>query len=205
MPAPPELPTEPEALLKEALQPPAGRERERVVLPLVLLLITFGTTTLAGFLLANTIGGGTVSFAQLLADPALIVLGLPFSLTLLTILLAHEMGHYLACRYYGIRATLPYVLPAPPIPFGTFGAVIRIKSPFATPRQLFDVGVAGPLAGMVFVVPAAAIGLALSTPLAGEPPAGSDFVVSFPLLFRVFVSRNFPHCPWMWDKFNRFS
>src|SRR5881296_3175981 len=67
---------------------------------------------------------------------------LPFAVALLAILMAHEMGHFLACRHYGIDATYPYVLPAPPFlnPFGTFGAVIRIKSPFGDSRQLFDVG-----------------------------------------------------------------
>ena len=93
-----------------------------------------------------------------------LLLGLPYSITVLAILLAHEMGHYLACRYYGIRATLPYAIPAPfPFPFGTMGAVIRIKSPFRDRRQLFDVGIAGPLAGFVLIVPALIIGLGYST------------------------------------------
>ena len=83
-----------------------------------------------------------------LTNPLDLLNGLPFAFTILAILLAHEMGHYLACRYYGIRATLPYVIPGPPPfnPFGTFGAIIKIKSAFADRRQLFDVGIAGPLA-----------------------------------------------------------
>ena len=80
------------------------------------------------------------------AQPDSLLAGLPFSLTLLTILLAHEMGHYLTCRYYGIDASLPYFLPAPTL-IGTFGAFIRIRSAIPTRRQLFDVGIAGPLAG----------------------------------------------------------
>lgn len=87
--------------------------------------------------------------------------GLVFTFTLLTILGAHELGHYFACRYYGIRATLPFFIPAPPAitPFGTFGAVIRIKAPIRSRRALFDIGIAGPLAGFAFALPASIIGL----------------------------------------------
>src|SRR6478735_46299 len=99
--------------------------------------------------------------ANLRAHPAVLLLGLPFSLTLLTILMAHEFGHYLACRYYDVDASLPYFLPAPTLT-GTFGAFIRIRSAIFSKRILFDIGVAGPLAGFVFLLPALAIGLALS-------------------------------------------
>lgn len=87
--------------------------------------------------------------------------GLLFSFTLLTILGAHELGHYFACRYYGIRATLPFFIPAPPAVtlLGTFGAVIKIKAPIRSRRALFDIGIAGPLAGFAFAVPASIIGL----------------------------------------------
>src|SRR5581483_5028815 len=71
--------------------------------------------------------------------------GLPFSLTLMTILMAHELGHYFACVYYGLDATLPYFLPVPMPMTGTMGAFIRIRSPIPNKRILFDVGVAGPL------------------------------------------------------------
>jgi membrane-associated protease RseP (regulator of RpoE activity) len=79
-------------------------------------------------------------------------LGIPFSLTLLAILLAHEMGHYFTCRYYGIQASYPYFIPAPTL-IGTMGAFIRIKSPITTRRALFDVGISGPLAGFVVAIP----------------------------------------------------
>ena len=85
---------------------------------------------------------------------------------MLTILGAHELGHYFACRHYGIRATLPFFIPAPPLitPFGTFGAVIKIKEPIRSRRALFDIGIAGPLAGFAFALPAAIIGLIFATP-----------------------------------------
>lgn len=96
-------------------------------------------------------------------DPALLHIGLIFSATALTILFAHEMGHYVACRRYGLACTLPYFLPAP-INFGTFGAFIKIKQPIRDKRELFDVGVAGPLAGFVTLIPFLLYGIAHSQP-----------------------------------------
>jgi hypothetical protein len=91
----------------------------------------------------------------------LILTGFWYSATILTILGAHELGHYLACRYYRIDASLPYFLPAPLLT-GTLGAFIRIRQPITTKRMLFDIGVAGPLAGFVFAVPALFLGISLS-------------------------------------------
>jgi membrane-associated protease RseP (regulator of RpoE activity) len=91
--------------------------------------------------------------------------GLPFSLTLMTILLAHEMGHYLASMYHRVDASLPYFLPSPLM--GTFGAFIRVRSPIYSKRSLFDIGVAGPLTGFVFLMPALAVGLAFSKVIPG--------------------------------------
>ena len=104
-------------------------------------------------------------------DPALLGLGATFSLTALTILLAHELGHYVACRRYGLACTLPYFLPVP-MGFGTFGAFIRIYTPIRSKRELFDVGVAGPIAGFVALLPFLLFGVAHSHPvrLGGLPP-----------------------------------
>jgi membrane-associated protease RseP (regulator of RpoE activity) len=96
-------------------------------------------------------------------NPALLRMGLAFSLTALTILLAHEMGHYVACRRYGLPCTLPYFLPVP-INFGTFGAFIRIKAPIRSKQELFDVGIAGPIAGFVTLIPFLLWGIAHSQP-----------------------------------------
>jgi membrane-associated protease RseP (regulator of RpoE activity) len=91
-------------------------------------------------------------------QPSVLLRGIPFSFTLLGILLAHELGHYFACRYYGIAATYPYFVPAPTL-IGTLGAFIRIRSPIINRRALFDVGLAGPVVGFVFAVPALAVAI----------------------------------------------
>lgn len=118
-----------------------------------------------------------------LEQPARLLLGIPFSATLLGILLAHEMGHYIFCRYYGVRATLPFFIPAPTM-IGTFGAVIRIKGPIRSRAALFDIGIAGPIAGFMVAVAALAAALNLSKPL--SPGIGpSDLQLGFPLIFRV--------------------
>ncbi len=87
--------------------------------------------------------------------------GLKFSLSLLAILTAHESGHYVACRLYGVDATLPYFIPLPPLigPAGTFGAFIKIVSPLPSRRATFDIGVAGPIAGFIALIPVLIIGL----------------------------------------------
>ena len=116
--------------------------------------------------------------------PTLIVEGATFSASLLAILFSHEMGHYLACRYYKVNATPPYFIPAPPMFLaGTFGAFIKIRSAIPSRRALFDIGLAGPLAGFVVALPIAVIGV-LS---AGAPlPAGEHWIYfNDPVLFRL--------------------
>jgi membrane-associated protease RseP (regulator of RpoE activity) len=103
--------------------------------------------------------------------PGSIVAGLPFSLTLMAILLAHEFGHYFACRYYGVSASLPYFLPWPFT--GTLGAFIRIREPIYYKKVLFDIGIAGPLAGFIFLLPALSIGIAYSKELSGIAHEGT--------------------------------
>lgn len=125
-----------------------------------------------------------------------------FSAALLTILAAHEFGHYFACRYYGIRATLPFFLPAPPVIslFGTFGAVIKIKAPITTRRALFDIGIAGPLAGFIVALPVSLIGLLIATPDPHLPPPGSE-VFADPTLFKLIVSTFGLPTMWDWNPF----
>jgi membrane-associated protease RseP (regulator of RpoE activity) len=141
---------------------------------------------------ADDSAAGTLSslVQAVVASPDAILSGLVFSFTLLVILGAHELGHYFACRYYGVDASLPYFLPAPPpILFGTFGAFIRIRSPFPTRKALFDVGVAGPIAGFCFAVPAAVVGLLYATPAhAAAVEGGITFQdpLQFVLLSRAF-------------------
>jgi membrane-associated protease RseP (regulator of RpoE activity) len=155
---------------------PYSPPKTRLWLHLLLLVVTMFTTTLVGahmqynfshnlpfFDLERDLDIFTVG----LRSPQLFLTGLPFSLTLLTILMAHELGHYLACVYYDIDATLPFFLPAPTPFTGTLGAFIRIRSAIYSKRILFDIGVAGPLAGFVFLIPALGVGLAFSKVIPG--------------------------------------
>lgn len=181
------------------------RPRERYWLNALVLLLTFFTTTTVGARLAYNFDrnrpafleddmiGVLSGFTHTLTHPLDLLHGLPFSLTLLTILMAHEMGHYLTCRYYKIDASLPYFLPAPSL-IGTLGAFIRIRSAIYYKRQLFDVGIAGPLAGFVFVIPALAIGLAFSKVIPGIAAQG-DLVFSAPGILRLLEALIFPGVP----------
>ncbi len=132
-----------------------------------------------------------LNYGQYLNAPVLLLHGLPFSLTLLLILLAHEFGHYFACLYHRVDASLPFFIPFPSI-IGTLGAFIRIRSPIYSRKSLFDIGVAGPLAGFAFLGPALAIGLSLSKVIPGIAIRG-DFVFGTPALIHLFQLAIFPH------------
>ncbi len=165
--------------------PPRPRQRWYNSLPfhLALFLLTVLTTLVVGTHIALNYAHNIpvfdwdislAYFRELCRHPALLVIGVPFSSTLLAILLAHELGHYLTCRHYGIHATYPYFIPAPTL-IGTMGAFIRIKSPIVNRRELFDVGVSGPIAGFVLAIPA----LILATFLAkGAMPATTPDSIS---------------------------
>jgi membrane-associated protease RseP (regulator of RpoE activity) len=149
---------------------PASPDLGRIWLHVLLLLLTILTTTIVGsrmqYNFAHNLPAFDVErdltvFVTFWRHPAALLGGLPFSLTLITILLAHEFGHYLACVFYGVDATLPFFIPMPTL-IGTMGAFIRIRSAIYSKRVLFDVGIAGPIAGFVFLLPAMSIGLAFS-------------------------------------------
>ena len=106
--------------------------------------------------------GAIMEGAQPLADPWSLLLGVPFSASLLLILGFHELGHYLAARAYGVHVSLPYFIPLPLPPMGTMGAIIRMRSPIPNRKVLFDIGIAGPLLGLLLAVPVLTIGLMLS-------------------------------------------
>src|SRR5580765_1307808 len=114
-------------------------------------------------------------------EPRLLISGIPFALTLLGILLAHELGHFFACRHYHISATYPYFIPAPTL-IGTLGAFIRIRSPIFNRRALFDMALAGPLVGFSIAVPALALAILFSkvTP----PSLASPLIFGQPLIER---------------------
>lgn len=155
----------------------------RPVLHLSLLLLTFATATFAG----GFFWGGSAT----LLGPEVWRLGLPYSIPLLAILGAHEMGHYLACRRYGIRATLPFFLPGIP-PVGTFGALIRIRAPIPNRRALFDVAAAGPIAGFAVALPVLVAGILTAEPSAVPLHEAGTLVLGPPILSSLLSS-------WIWD------
>ena len=128
---------------------------------------------------------------QALAQTELIAQGVTFAAALLAILLAHESGHYVACRRYGVNATLPFFIPAPPLFLaGTFGAFIKIRSPIPTRRALFDIGVAGPLAGFIVIIPVAVLAILTAQPappLATPAAPGTLITFNDPPLLRLFA------------------
>jgi membrane-associated protease RseP (regulator of RpoE activity) len=128
----------------------------------------------------------------LATNPETLKNGLSFSVSLLFILTAHESGHYIACRLYGVDATLPYFIPTPPLigPAGTLGAFIKILSPMPSRRATFDIGVAGPIAGFVALIPVALLGFLNMRQITPEQAAASpvDLVFSDPLLMRAFAA-----------------
>jgi membrane-associated protease RseP (regulator of RpoE activity) len=182
---------------------PEMRPSQRLWLHLLLLIATLFTTTLVGAHMQYNFAHNlpffdierlTAVFTMGLQNPAVFATGLPFSLTLLTILLAHELGHYLACVYYGLDASLPYFLPSPVPVTGTFGAFIRIRSAIRERKVLFDIGIAGPLAGFVFLLPALGVGLAFSKVLPGINNQGAIHM-SVPLLQWLAERLIFPGVP----------
>ena len=151
---------------------------------ILLFLLTVATTTLVG---AEHFRAFSIDFGARGAAPVswgTILNGLWYSASILAILGAHEFGHYYACRYYRVDASLPYFLPAPLPLTGTLGAFIRIRQTIPGKRELFDIGIAGPIAGFLVAVPVLLVGMSLSR-VAPLPPNTSGFVeLGEPLLFK---------------------
>ena len=127
------------------------------------------------------------SVYEIVTNPSALLFGLEFSVSLIVILICHETGHYIACRIYKVDATLPYFIPSLPLvgPAGTFGAFIRIRSRIPTRRAIFDIGVAGPIAGFIALLPVAVIAVATMEPISAPTPMPSDVLVfSDPLLIK---------------------
>jgi len=141
---------------------------------IILFLLTFCSTLVVGALHAG---------ADIVKDPLQVFRGLPFSVTLLGILLVHEFGHYLMSRRHGVAASLPYFIPFPSL-FGTLGAVIKMKSPITTKNALVDIGASGPIAGFVVSVVAVIIGLGFSE-VRDMTGVGEMIVLGDSLLFQI--------------------
>ena len=176
--------------LPEPVRPPP---RDRYWLHALLLLATCFTTLVMGARMqynfehnrpALSISDDSIQYFP--ADWAFsharwLLAGWPFAATVMLFFLAHEMGHYLCCRYYGIRATLPFFIPLP-TPLGTMGAVIVIRSKIRSRTALFDIGIAGPIAGFVVALVALVISLGWSRPMPSSLGPG-DYELGLPFVF----------------------
>jgi membrane-associated protease RseP (regulator of RpoE activity) len=179
-----------EQFIPKPLPPPHGR----LWVQLTLLALTLLSTTFAGgchyynftidLAKAAEVAESAPELSVLFAQPMFWIHGLWYSLTILAILGCHEMGHYIACLRYNVIATRPYFLPAPVVLTGTLGAFIRIKSRIPNKTALFDIGIAGPIAGFVIAVPALFLGLMLSR--IDHLPADQSSLIELgePLLFK---------------------
>src|SRR5882672_8677341 len=188
-PTPP-IPTSTAEVLPPLPAPEISAPRPRYWLHALLLLLTCFTTLVMGARMqynfarnqpALSFSDESVPFfpaSWIVSHPARLLGGLPFAATVLLFFLAHEMGHYLCCRYYGIYATLPFFIPMPTL-IGTMGAVILIRSPIRSRTRLFDVGIAGPIAGFIVGVVVLVVSLGWSKPMRGIP----DYELSYPLIF----------------------
>ena len=149
-------------------------ERQRIRLNVALFILTCLSTLMAG---AFFFVGSPTFDAFRSAEwplPLRFLAGVPFAATLIGILGTHEFGHYFTARHYKASVSLPYFIPAPPpFLFGTFGAIIRMRSPARDRNSLFDIAVAGPLAGLAIAIPTAIFGLAWSN----VAPANGHFTV----------------------------
>jgi membrane-associated protease RseP (regulator of RpoE activity) len=154
-------------------------------LHVLLLVLTIATTTFVG---AEQYAGFLADFRRSTTLPVsmvgLLMRGLWYSGTILAILGCHELGHYLACRYYNVDASLPYFLPVPISITGTLGAFIRIREPIPAKRMLFDIGIAGPIAGFLVAVPALFFGVAMSH-VVQVPPDFVGLELGEPVLFKM--------------------
>lgn len=162
--------------------PVAPPYRSKLRVHIILFLLTLLTTLMAGAM--SPLGYDLTAIIYLIANPVLFLHGAPYALSLLAILTAHEMGHYVLSRRHGVVTSLPYFLPSP-ISFGTFGAVIVTRSLYPNRRALMDIGAAGPIAGFLVALPITAIGISMST-VQALPTDGTPYVgMGDPLILKL--------------------
>ena len=176
-----------------ALRIPRRPSAKSLLLACALFLLTLGTCLVAGTHFAVAYAHNEAvswdefvrAFTLAYRHPLALAAGLPFALTLLTILLAHELGHFFACRHHHIHSSYPFFLPFPTL-IGTLGAFILIRSPIRTTRALFDVGASGPLVGFLVAVPALIYGIVHAKFVPGlATPADNKIILGAPLILQL--------------------
>jgi len=190
------LPMEPRprVVIPRPIYRPPERRTRSLVIALTLFAITIVSTLAAGVEFSAAYAQNRMPafddffhvYFLALRNPSLLLTGLPFAVTLMGILLAHELGHFFACRYYRMSASFPYFIPAPTL-FGTLGAFIRIRSAIVNRKALFDVGISGPVVGFVFAVPALALAILQSRIVPGMD-ADVQFTFGVPLAMKLLMS-----------------
>ncbi|MFL6416322.1 MAG: site-2 protease family protein [Bryobacteraceae bacterium] len=176
-------------------------ESSRWWLHIALLCLTFLSTTVFGYALDRSFRLGTglkdefvlSGYGLLFHGDTRLFTGCAYSIPLILILLAHELGHYITCRRWGVSATLPFFAPSPTL-LGTVGAFIWVRSPIYRTRSLFDIGISGPIAGFLVALPFLIIGVKLSAACPGGQ-ASASFVFGAPWLLHVLESLRFPGLP----------
>ncbi len=189
------LPVEtPRVYIPPRVYAPPGNQRRSLAIALTLFAVTIVTTLAAGAEFGRAYAQDKApefdSFLGVYVDayhnPRILLYGLPFAATLLGILLAHELGHFFACRHYKLSASFPYFLPLPTM-IGSMGAFIRIRSPITNRKSLFDVGLSGPVVGFVFAIPAMAFAILHSKIVPGID-ANSAVLFGEPLAMRCLLA-----------------
>lgn len=178
---------------------------KRVWLNILLFVVTAGSTFFVGFswslgyMYAEVFSQNPdfIPEPAMVLNPSVVVLSFVYAVVLISILLGHELGHYLACQHYNVDATLPYFIPAPTL-IGTMGAFIRIRSPITKKQQLFDIGIAGPLTSFILSLPAVVFGLSLSKAVPSLPE-GESLMFGDPLLLKFVANIVFKGIPEGYD------
>ncbi len=179
------------------------KEKKNIFVAIFLFFVSLITITLSGYgwfleyeiSIYNSFS--LTSFFRDLVSFKFFLLGLYYSFPLIVILLSHEFGHFLMCRKHKLYSTPPFLIPFPSIPlffqnFGTLGAFIKIKEPFRNRKELFDIGVGGPLGGFIFLVPTVFVGIYASYPLLSLSLKSGDIILGEPLIFKLAEKLFFP-------------